>query len=212
MTARALLLILLSFVVLASCGRGSQNQSRQVDLSSAEIPDDLTSVCGDPAILGIELDDIREGSCGIDDPVRVYFVSGVELRQSAVLNCETAKAFKSWVDTSAQPGAADVNRQIVRFRVASHYACRTRNSQPGARLSEHSKGNAIDIGGFTFANGEVVNVEDEWRSGEYSSMLRSIYGEACGIFGTTLGPDADAHHQDHMHFDVANYRSGAYCR
>ena len=207
-------LIIFSLVAasLVSCGRGQQNRVNVADLSATDIPDDLVPVCGDPNILGIPLEDINEGSCGISDPVKVYFVSGVELRRGATLNCKTANAFKNWVDNAAQPSADDVDSFIVRFRVASHYACRTRNSQPGARISEHAKGNAIDIGGFTLANGDVVTVEDDWRQGEYSEMLQEMYRNACGTFGTTLGPDADIHHQDHMHFDTADYRSGSYCR
>ena len=33
-----------------------------------------------------------------------------------------------------------------------------------------------------------------------------------GIFGTTLGPGSDGYHEDHMHFDTAHQRGGAYCR
>ncbi len=197
---------------LVSCGRGDRGRVNVADLSASDIPDDLVAVCGDAEILGVALQDIEEGSCGIEDPVKVYFVSGVRLSPGATLNCQTAQAFKEWVDDAAQPSAEDVDSYIAKFRVASHYACRTRNSQSGARLSEHAKGNAIDIGGFTLANGDVVTVEDDWRSGPYSPMLRDMYENACGTFGTTLGPESDVHHQDHFHFDVADYRSGPYCR
>ena len=212
MKLKHLMIFSLIAASLVSCGRNQQGRVNVADLSTTGIPDNLVPVCGDSDILGIELQDIENGSCGIVDPVKIYFVSGVELRRGATLNCKTAQAFKSWVDTAAQPSAEDMDSFIVRFRVASHYACRTRNSQPGARLSEHAKGNAIDIGGFTLANGDVVNVETDWRQGEYSDMLQTMYGKACGTFGTTLGPEADVHHQDHLHFDTADYRSGAYCR
>ena len=212
MTLKHLISFTLVAASLMSCGRGEPDRVNVADLSSTDIPANLVPVCGDPNILGVELEDISNGSCGIDDPVKVYFVSGVELRRGATLNCKTAGAFKEWVDTAAQPSAEDVDSYIVRFRVASHYACRTRNSQAGARLSEHAKGNAIDIGGFTLANGDVVNVESDWRQGKYSEMLQEMYRNACGTFGTTLGPEADRHHQDHLHFDTADYRSGAYCR
>ena len=32
-----------------------------------------------------------------------------------------------------------------------------------------------------------------------------------GIFGTTLGPDGDRYHKNHMHFDTADQRNGPYC-
>ena len=44
-------------------------------------------------------------------------------------------------------------------------------------------------------------------------MLRNLHRAACGPFGTVLGPNANAAHRDHYHFDTARYRSGtAYCR
>lgn len=44
-----------------------------------------------------------------------------------------------------------------------------------------------------------------------SVFLQAVYGRACGIFGTTLGPDANAAHRDHFHFDLKRRRT-AYCR
>lgn len=47
---------------------------------------------------------------------------------------------------------------------------------------------------------------------EYKSeFVRSIYAEACDNFGTTLGPNADAAHRNHFHFDM-KYRRAGYCR
>lgn len=42
-------------------------------------------------------------------------------------------------------------------------------------------------------------------------FLRRIHREACGPFGTVLGPDANAAHADHFHFDGAARRSSAFC-
>ena len=95
--------------------------------------------------------------------------------------------------------------------VPSHYACRTRNSQRGARLSEHAKGNAIDISAFTLADGTRLTVLGDWN-GRNSRTMRRLHASACGPFGTVLGPNSDRHHRDHFHFDVADYRSGPYCR
>lgn len=50
-----------------------------------------------------------------------------------------------------------------------------------------------------------------YRSANQGPILRRMYKGACGIFGTTLGPDSDRFHQDHFHFDTAQYRSGSYC-
>lgn len=44
-----------------------------------------------------------------------------------------------------------------------------------------------------------------------AQFLRRIWREACGPFGTVLGPEADAAHRDHFHFDAAERRA-PYCR
>ena len=97
--------------------------------------------------------------------------------------------------------------------VAAHYACRSRNSRRGARLSEHAKGNAIDLSAFTFADGSGVSVLKGWNGAPKDrEMLRKMHRSACGPYGTVLGPNSDRFHRDHFHFDVAGYRSGPYCR
>ncbi|HUS97159.1 MAG TPA: extensin family protein [Hyphomicrobiaceae bacterium] len=43
-------------------------------------------------------------------------------------------------------------------------------------------------------------------------FLRQIHQDACGIFGTVLGPEANAAHRNHFHLDLAPRRRSAYCR
>jgi hypothetical protein len=57
-----------------------------------------------------------------------------------------------------------------------------------------------------------LTVLDDWNSGREGRILREAHSSACGTFGTVLGPNSDRFHRDHFHFDVASYRSGAYCR
>jgi len=93
-----------------------------------------------------------------------------------------------------------------------HYACRSRNNKAGAKLSEHSKERAIDIGGFRLKNGQRFSVLKDWSGSKWSGELRKLHKSACGPFGTVLGPAANKYHRDHFHFDTARYRSGSYCR
>ena len=61
-------------------------------------------------------------------------------------------------------------------------------------------------------DGTTVTVLDDWRRRPHRSDLQEMYERACGIFTTTLGPDADRYHQDHFHFDRARHRNGgSYC-
>ena len=171
------------------------------------------SVCGDIDIQGEKVGNVpaKLNGCGASDAVRIRSVSGVTLSQPSVMTCETAQALNTWVDEGLQPAFRRRN-QVVTLRVAAHYACRTRNNRPGARISEHGRGRAIDISGFTLASGELITVAQGWTAKAFAKRLRKAWSAACGPFGTVLGPEADRYHRDHFHFDTAEYRSGPYCR
>jgi hypothetical protein len=164
------------------------------------------SVCGDPVIKGEEMTPItaRVQGCGVADPVRVTSVAGVRLSQPATVDCDTARALKTWVERGVEPAYG--RGKVVELQVAGHYVCRTRNHRQGAKISEHGRGRAIDISGFTFSNGRSVSVK-----GNFDRTMRKAHKAACGIFTTTLGPGSDGMHEDHLHFDVAK-RGSTYCR
>ena len=172
------------------------------------------AVCGDPAIQGEVIGFVpgRISDCGIENAVRVRSVSGIGLSQEAIMDCTTAKTFKRWVDTGMKPAVGHYRGGVVQLRVAAHYACRGRNNQAGARISEHGKGRAIDISGFRMRDGTEITVLDGWGRRDTGAILREMHSRACGVFGTVLGPDSDRFHADHFHFDTARYRSGSYCR
>lgn len=148
------------------------------------------------------------GGCGVQNAYRVTEAAGVRLSQAATINLKTAERLDGWLRKHAIPIIGNRGGGLVGIQVAAHYACRTRNSQRGARLSEHAKGNAIDISAFILADGSRISVLG-WR-GRDGRVLKRLHASACGPFGTVLGPDADRHHQDHFHFDIAN--NGPYCR
>ena len=158
-----------------------------------------------PAVVG-------SGACGIPNPVRITAVSGVQLTTSARMDCDTAVALDTWVRSGLLPEVGRRGGGPVAIRVAAGYACRGRNNQAGARLSEHAKGRAIDISGILLADGSEISVLRDWGRGADGRLLRALHRRACGIFGTVLGPESDRFHQDHFHFDTAQYRSGSYCR
>ena len=165
------------------------------------------SVCGVPEIKGETLSPIsgKVKGCGIKNPVRVTSVAGVRLSTPATINCETATALKSWIKNGVEPVYG--KGEVVELTVFASYVCRGRNNKKGAKISEHGRGNAIDIGGLVFADGKSVTVLKN-----YNKPMRQVYKAACGIFGTTLGPGSDGYHENHLHFDVARHRNGTYCR
>lgn len=204
-------LALLLAVSLAACGTERRAAVDEVVTRGAASFAD--KVCGDPAIRGGVVAPVRGriAGCGIAAPVRIVEVAGVALSRPAMVDCPTARAFHRWVEAGAKPALAGTGGGLAKLRVAAHYVCRTRNHRPGARISEHGKGRAIDISAFTLRDGRVITVADGW-SGRDAAALRRMHRAACGPFGTVLGPEADRWHRDHFHFDTARYRSGSYCR
>nr|WP_239025512.1 extensin family protein [Roseibacterium persicicum] len=172
------------------------------------------ALCGVPGLVGDRLEPItgRISGCGVADPVRLREVDGIALSTPATVNCQTARALQEWVQRSLVPTVGRRGGGVSSLRVVASYACRTRNNQAGARISEHGRGNAIDIAGIGLANGTELTVLGGWRDNRTGPILRELHRGACGPFGTVLGPNSDRFHQDHLHFDTASYRSGPYCR
>lgn len=170
-------------------------------------------VCGDPDLQGDVVGAVpgRIKGCGVSEAVRLRSVSGVTLSQPALIDCNTARALKTWTEKSAKKVLRGVGGGLAGYQVAAHYACRTRNNQKGARISEHGRGRAIDISGFVLKDGSRLTVLNDWNS-KHGKSMKALHKGACGPFGTVLGPRSDRFHRDHFHFDTARYRSGAYCR
>jgi hypothetical protein len=77
------------------------------------------------------------------------------------------------------------------------------NGDSRAHISEHAFGNALDIAGFTLADGRHVTVKDGWRGlPEEQGFLRDIEAAACQQFSTVLAPGSNVYHYDHIHVDL----------
>ena len=170
-------------------------------------------VCGDPSIQGTVIGRVNgAGACGIEDAVKLRSVAGVTLSPRATIDCRTARALKTWVERGVLPAVGAEGGGTSSLRVVSHYACRTRNNQPGGRLSEHAFGRAIDIAGIRLRDGTEMTLLTDWNTEDDGAQLRQMWRAACGPFGTVLGPESNRFHRDHFHFDTARYRSGSFCR
>ena len=128
----------------------------------------------------------------------------------ATLACPIVSALDRWITESVQPAAQRwFNQPVVEIRQISAYSCRGMNGQPGARISEHAFGNALDIAAFTLADGRQVTVKDGWRGlPEEQGFLRDVQAAACDQFTTVLAPGSNAYHYDHMHVDLMRRSSG----
>lgn len=192
--------------VSSTAARSSSSAAAQIGQAGA--------LCGQAGLTGERLSPItaRVRGCGIAEPVRLRVVDGITLSTPATVNCETARALQTWVKDTLVPTVGRHGGGVRSLRVVASYACRTRNNQPGGRISEHGRGNAIDIAGIGLADGTELTVLTDWRTRRAGRMLQQMHAGACGPFGTVLGPNSDRFHRDHFHFDVARHRSGPFCR
>lgn len=172
--------------------------------------------------LGAEYDLLEpidgEGACGIARPLKVTAVmKGVMLSPAGTMRCKTALALATWAKTYVEPTAKialSADARLTEVEQASTYVCRSRNNVSGAKISEHAKGNAIDVRSLTFSDGTTVEMLPRMKDGSVTGAFqRTVSAAACLYFTTVLSPGSDATHQDHMHLDVIERKSGfRYCR
>jgi hypothetical protein len=203
--------VLAAALVACSSGRDKSRSSRKgVQQPEAYCPADPRAFADAEKVRDF---DAGRG-CGVRNAWKIHAIHGVKLSQPAIINCAMANVMSRWVSDIMQPAAADrFGERVVEITVPSAYACRPRNNMRGARLSEHGLGNALDVSGFRFADGEYLSVEQGWfASRRAKKFIAEVRAGACGPFKTVLGPGAP-HHDDHLHFDLQRHRSGgSYCR
>ncbi|WP_305969732.1 MULTISPECIES: extensin family protein [unclassified Mameliella] len=215
---KRLTLGLCCLALLGSCGVrervGNGLDGVRGALGSAFASSDGRGLCGDPSLQGEVVGAVpgKLNGCGIEDAVRLQSVGDVRLSQPALIDCPTARALEVWVRETAKPAVGRRGGGLAGLKVAAHYSCRTRNHQPGAPISEHGRGKAIDISAVLLEDGSAITVEDDWGRGRKGRALRRMHKDACGVFGTVLGPGSDGYHEDHFHFDTRRHGNGAYCR
>lgn len=149
--------------------------------------------------------------CSIPYPVEVTELSGgIEIKPAAKLNCQITDAFAQWVKNELAPAARlRYLSGVSSIRQLSSYSCRTMNSKRGAPMSEHAKGNAIDVGKITLNNGQAISVKKPgFFSFREKSLLKTVRSDSCKYFTTVLGPGSDIHHKDHFHFDLRTRKTG----
>jgi hypothetical protein len=144
-------------------------------------------------------------------PARPVDVSQVKATVSppATLACPMVTALDKWVSESVQPAAMKWFRQpVVEIKQISSYSCRGMVGG-GHHISEHAFGNALDVAGFTLADGRKVLVKTGWHGRpEEAGFLHDVQGAACDVFSTVLAPGYNRYHYDHIHVDLMRRASG----
>ncbi len=148
--------------------------------------------------------------CGFDNGIQLLDI-GVPISGITAMSCPVAAALHGWINDGLQPAARrHFGQQVVRIASYGTYSCRSTNSRPGAKLSQHAFANAIDIAAFELADGTKISVETGWRAGgATTAFLKDVHQAGCDAFQIVIGPDGDRYHQDHIHLDMGR---GPYCR
>lgn len=161
--------------------------------------------------------DVGNELCHVQNPVRLQYVKAqndlIKLPEAPLLNCKYAVQFSKWLSESAAPIlSAQLNTSLEKVSTGPGYDCRGRNGDMFAKISEHGRGNAVDISTFSMHDGKVINVADAQNPSSSSyTILRGLRTSACGYFTTVLGPGSNAAHAFHFHFDLGIHgKSGIY--
>jgi hypothetical protein len=150
-------------------------------------------------------------SCGIDYPIELTGLSGgIDVKPAVKLNCQVTEAFAKWVKSELAPSARyRYLSGIKTIKPLGGYSCRTMNSGRGNPMSEHARGNAIDVGKFVLNSGKEIDVRKPgFFAFREKGLLKAVRTDSCKYFSTVLGPGSDRHHKDHFHFDLRTRKSG----
>ena len=152
-----------------------------------------------------------DGGCTAFGSVQLLEI-GTPVTNLGAMTCPLARQFARWTREAVQPAARQwLGARVVRIETMGTYACRPVNNRAGARLSEHGRANAVDVAAFVIQGGRRITVLDGWAGDDQRtrSFLRAVQTAGCRRFQVGLGPDANALHRDHLHFDMG---PGPYCR
>jgi hypothetical protein len=168
-------------------------------------------------VIGEMLAPISQGECGDPSPVLVTAIKvsrrEIPLAMAITVNCAAATTFADWVKALDAQSQALADTQIASVTTGGSMVCRSRVGTGSGGLSEHAFANAIDVHGFVLGDGRNVDVLSDWRPSDAlaGQLLRNAHSAGCERFTTVLGPEANAAHANHFHFDL-KARSSTICQ
>lgn len=126
------------------------------------------------------------------------------------VRCSVAKAFGDWARFGVDRAARQLlGSPVAKIETMGSYACR--NVAGSERRSAHARAEAIDVSAFVLADGRRIVLKRDWDGGDAATreFLRVVHKSACKRFGTVLGPEYNAAHEDHFHLEGAGAK---FCR
>jgi hypothetical protein len=141
--------------------------------------------------------------CGIATPVTLSAVilkdgTKVPFEPPSLIRCDLAETLGTWFREDIAP-ALETAGGLAKILGSNGYECRNRDHLTRAKLSEHAKGNALDLRGFVLRNGQTILIE---KDAAQPAFLTQVRATACTRFRTVLGPGGDVFHEMHLHVDL----------
>lgn len=160
-------------------------------------------------IVGQLQEPIAENQCGLQNPIAVSAIEvngrEISLAGAPVTDCGVATVLADWAEAVDAHAKATLGTRIATLGTGTGYQCRLRNGEDTGFLSEHGRGNALDLASISFEDGSTISILDDWQTrpaSQQAKFLAFAHGAACARFTTVLGPEANADHEDHFHFDL----------
>ncbi len=215
--------VLLSLFSLSACIGGSDRRSDSPAAPSirprpagpvtlnGQTPRDTQQCYADLSRAGVRFSPLPDrdfgSGCIVLGAVQLIDI-GVPVNGLKSIRCPAARAMVGWITYGVRPAARQIlGSDVVRIDSYGTYVCRGivgGAAGSSGRLSQHGLANAVDIAAFVLADGRRVSVQRDWNGGDSRNreFLRVIHGSACKRFVTTLGPDYNAAHYNHLHLDM----------
>ena len=159
-------------------------------------------------------DRVTGPGCGFTNAVQVAATSASIGREPVALSCPAAASLALWERHVLQPAAvARFGSPVRRIEHYGTYACRGLYHRTAGPRSRHATADAVDVAGFVLEDGRRIRVARDWGGApadlrsEEAAFLREVRDGACRYFDAVLGPDYNAAHRDHFHFDRGPYRA-----
>jgi hypothetical protein len=156
----------------------------------------------------------RHQVCGTPQAV-VYLrgPEGIAFSPSPIVSCPLALGLARFEGLVQRLSLEFFGVRVKRIVQGGTYNCR---SMARFKLvSEHSYGNAIDLYGFVLENGKSIQVLRDFgatdrapkgKEGEFlRALARAAYDE--DVFSVVVTRFFDELHRDHIHVDMAHYRT-----
>ncbi|WP_373489992.1 extensin family protein [Parasphingorhabdus sp.] len=154
--------------------------------------------------------------CGYDNGVALSQdqPQAIAYSPAAQASCPVAVSLVLWEKQIVNAAATrHLGTSVEEITTYGSYSCRRIGNGRSGNFSEHAGANAIDIAAFRLADGRTISVAGHWGADdERSRFLKEVRDGACTLFATTLSPDYNKAHADHLHLDQARRGGSRYCR